>query len=530
MSLSAEKLRPPVPPSHEKPAQPGTRPPHTAPHRRPWLRCAAVIAAVIVLIATVFLALKWPFRRDAVARDLGQATAARVQFARFHTTIFPPGCVAEGVEFRRAGAQSSPPLITIQKLTIRGSYSGMLRHYVPLMQAESAHVALPSLGQGSQGPLALHASRVHIGELQAISSILDIASAESGQAPTRFAVHRFSLHDLGSTSPMRFEVALTNPVPRGEITARGQLGPWKAADLAQTPVSGSYAFRNADLGSIGGIAGTLASDGTFQGPVRALRVAGQVEVPNFQVRRSTHSTSVRTQFQALVNGVNGDVTLENTTSHFGETTVNISGQISARNGQKRAAYLNLQVPQGRLQDVLLLFIKAPRAPMTGVAGLRARVFIPSGPRRFVEKIVMEGDFGVSAGQFTSGKTQNSVDKLSAKARGSSEKDDDDPSRVLSDLKGHALLRNAVATFTGLQFGVPGALAHMHGTYNLESERVNLHGTLLLEQKLSKTTSGVKSVLLKALDPFLKKSKSGGAKMPVQITGTYSHPHYSTDPI
>ena len=54
--------------------------------------------------------------------------------------------------------------------------------------------------------------------------------------------------------------------------------------------------------------------------------------------------------------------------------------------------------------------------------------------------------------------------------------------------------------------------------------------LFLEQKLSKTTSGVKSFLLKALDPLLKKNKKGGAKMPVKITGTYSHPHYSTDPI
>jgi hypothetical protein len=148
----------------------------------------------------------------------------------------------------------------------------------------------------------------------------------------------------------------------------------------------------------------------------------------------------------------------------------------------------------------------------------------------LRKVVLEGDFGVGNGRFTNDHTQHSLNKLSAQARGGSEKDADDPATVVSDLSGHVLLKEATATFTDLRFRVPGALARMHGTYNLESQRIDLHGTLLLQEKLSNTTSGIKSFLLKPLEPFLKKNRHGGAKLAVSITGTYSHPKYGAHPM
>ena len=76
----------------------------------------------------------------------------------------------------------------------------------------------------------------------------------------------------------------------------------------------------------------------------------------------------------------------------------------------------------------------------------------------------------------------------------------------------------------MTFSVPGALAHLNGTFNLINEQINLHGTLDMQAKLSQTTKGVKSFLLKALDPFFKK-KHAGAVVPIKITGTYGHPSY-----
>ena len=44
---------------------------------------------------------------------------------------------------------------------------------------------------------------------------------------------------------------------------------------------------------------------------------------------------------------------------------------------------------------------------------------------------------------------------------------------------------------------------MRGTYNLISEKIDLHGTLKTVAEVSKTTHGIKSLMLKVLDPFFK---------------------------
>ena len=47
--------------------------------------------------------------------------------------------------------------------------------------------------------------------------------------------------------------------------------------------------------------------------------------------------------------------------------------------------------------------------------------------------------------------------------------------------------------------------------------MDFHGTAALEAKLSQTTTGFKSFLLKALNPIFSK-KDAGAVIPIQISG------------
>jgi hypothetical protein len=68
---------------------------------------------------------------------------------------------------------------------------------------------------------------------------------------------------------------------------------------------------------------------------------------------------------------------------------------------------------------------------------------------------------------------------------------------------------------------------MQGTYNLLTEKSDLHGTLKTDSEPSKTTQGMKALILKVLDPFFKK-KHVGYVMPVKITGTYEHPSFGVD--
>ena len=114
--------------------------------------------------------------------------------------------------------------------------------------------------------------------------------------------------------------------------------------------------------------------------------------------------------------------------------------------------------------------------------------------------------------------------MSAGARG--EKEPQDSGLVLSDLKGRAVLQQGVARLSDLSFGVPGALAQMHGTYNVISQQVDLHGDLITQKSIANTTSGWKSAVLRVLTPFFKKKHS--EKAPVKITGTYRHPSFGLD--
>jgi hypothetical protein len=242
---------------------------------------------------------------------------------------------------------------------------------------------------------------------------------------------------------------------------------------------------------------------------------------------------LRTQFHAVVNGENGDTFLQNVAATFGKTTVWSEGGVVGEAGQSgKTASVELAAEDGRIQDILLLFARSERAPMSGIVSFHAKFSVPPGRRPFLEKVESQGDFGIGAGTFTKSDTQEGVNHLSEGALGgkdhhSTEKDQDDPETVLSDLKGHVVLKGGTARFSNLSFSVPGAVAQMHGTYNLLTESIDLHGTLKTDSKPSGTTQGIKAVMLKVLDPFFK-NKHVGYIMPVKITGTYGHPLFGLD--
>src|SRR5579863_7310918 len=92
-------------------------------NKRKLIVRAALVIGTIVVVAFVFLVLYWPFRRAAVLKQLEDASLSRVNAAAFHETYFPrPGCVLEHVTFQHDSIPGSPPLITVEKLGIEGSF------------------------------------------------------------------------------------------------------------------------------------------------------------------------------------------------------------------------------------------------------------------------------------------------------------------------------------------------------------------------------------------------------------------------
>jgi hypothetical protein len=493
--------------------------------RKKWFLIAVIVLAAIVVAAAVLFAMKWPFTQARVIERLQQATATTVQIGSFQQAYFPhPGCVAKQVTFQ----QGSHPLMTIQTLTVRGSFFGLFTRHVALIRADGTHIALPALGAG----LSLggnNQSGMIIDQLVADGTALDIQPKNAGGQPTRFLLRQFRLRGLGGERALSFQTILNNPKPPGVVSAEGNFGPWKTGSAASTAVSGHYTFRRADLGVFRGIAGTLSSNGTFRGTFQHLRVQGTTDTPDFEAARSGHKLHLSGQFQALVNATNGDVTLEDVAALLRRTTIGAQGRIApAQPRQGKTASLDFLVRDGRIEDVLLLFVKDPHSPLMGATSFRAHITIPPGQGNFVRKVKLQGEFGIGGARFTSPKTENSLTDLSRRASGEKDKITENPERVLSDLRGQVTLSNGVATFTHLSFTVPGARAQMQGTYNLVNQRINLHGVLHMNNSLADSTSGIKSFLLKALGPFLK-SNHRGEVLPVGITGTYDHPSYHVSP-
>jgi hypothetical protein len=66
-----------------------------------------VVFALALALAGILIARDWPFSEAEVRQSLQRDFPATVAFQKFHSTFFPqPGCVGEGLAFRRLG--SSP--------------------------------------------------------------------------------------------------------------------------------------------------------------------------------------------------------------------------------------------------------------------------------------------------------------------------------------------------------------------------------------------------------------------------------------
>lgn len=492
--------------------------------RRTRLWLAVLIAVLILLVLAVFVVSAVPFTQERVIRKLQEATDSRVTVREFRHTYFPePGCVLSGVVFKHE-SNASKPLMTIDKLSIRSLYFEILAGHVSLMQAEGLRISIPAIGTGV--PFHTQATTLRLGEIVANGATLEIALHDPQKAPLKFDIDQATLNGVQSGRPFTYYLKVHNPEPPGEVMVNGKYGAWNDNDPAQTPVSGKYTFENADLSVYRGIAGTLSSSGEFSGTLGHINISGTTDAPAFMVTLGGHPVHLTSAFSADVDAIRGDTFLKRVDARFRKTHVVAEGSVAGSpKGHGKTAQLSMSVAGGRIEDVLGLFVKKERPPMSGRLDLRAKVEIPSGAEEFLRRVKMDGMFGIAGGEFGEPSTQEGVNKLSAGALG--EKDTSDPETALTDLKGRVLLSDGLANFSDLSFGVPGAKARMHGTYSILSYKIDLHGQMRVETKISNTSSGVKAFLLRVMDPFFKKRKKGEV-LPVKITGTYEKPLFGLD--
>ncbi len=488
---------------------------------RKTLLIVALVAAAVLCVAAVLCLKYWPFSERAVREDLAEAADSSVTIRSYHPTYFPsPGCILEGIEFRHGTNQFR--LITIDKLIIEGSFSGILTHHVPRITAVGARIFIPPFGTNTKFH-SQHSALV-VDELVANGTKVEFTSDDPPKHPLLFDVHEALLRSVRWGSPIRYRLKFHNPDPPGEISTEGAFGPWADGHPQDTPMSGTYTFEHADLGVYGGIAGILGSAGKFDGAFQHINVSGATDTPDFVVTSGGHRHNLTTRFDAYVDATRGDTFLNHVEARFGRTTLIAQGSIAGSPGKRgKVADLRFTSRHGRIEDILGLFVTANRSPMSGDMSLVARAQVGHGDQPFLERVKLDGKFGIDEGAFKP-ETQKNVNALSAGARGENK---DDPETVLTDLKGTVDLSGGVAYFHDIEFGVPGATAHLHDTYNILNHRINLHGEMKVDTKISKTSSGVKALLLKIMDPLFRKKKKGEI-VPVHILGTYEKPQFGLD--
>src|SRR6185312_2030985 len=208
-----------------------------------------------------------------------------------------------------------------------------------------------------------------------------------------------------------------------------------------TPVKGKYAFSHADLSVFHGIRGMLASSGEYTGELDQIEVHGTTDVPDFALTAGNHPMHLRTEFQATVDGTNGDTKLHPVHAILDDSAFDVSGAIERGALEKHKEITLTAGTKGtEVQDFLRLAMKTPRPPMTGRISFDTTVKIPPGETEVIERLQLDGAFTLKNVRFTTPSIQQKVASLSHHAQGDPK--DTRTNDVRAQFAGRFKLKNA----------------------------------------------------------------------------------------
>jgi hypothetical protein len=515
-------------------------------------RRRTLLVLVAVLLVGSVLLLRWavnatPAVRQSIVSALNSRFVSQVDLAELQVDIVPdPRTWGRGLTLRHNGRTDVPPLITVDSFTAGAGIRGLFGRPIHLREVTvdglSIHIPPGGLSGAraddqeprrpndvpppvvAPGPAAQ--SPIIIDSIRARRARLEIASRRPDRLPRVFDIEDLLMQRFGGSAGATFHAGVNNPIPRGRVETSGSFGPWNGADPDLTPISGEYAFKQANLNDIKGISGTLASVGTYAGVLRRIDVVGQTETPDFSIDLAGNPVALTTQFKAIVDGTNGDTWLESVQATLARTTIVASGAVvRTQNIKGRRVSLDLKIDSGHIEDLMRLAVKNTN-PLVGTINLQTTFLLPAGPGTVVDRLQLDGRFSLAQAQFTNIDVQRKINVLSSRGRGD-ENGDGTGRSVVSNVRGQFVLRNAQISFTDLTFAVPGATVQLSGTYGLRDELMDFKGFFLTDASLSDMTSGVKSLLARMAQPFFRRP-GGGSRIPIRISGPRANPAFGLD--
>lgn len=485
----------------------------------------SVVAATVAIMVARFE----PVARDYVISALQERYRSEVSLGNLEISLFPEvHATGKNLVLRLRDQPDGPPLIVVRRLMIDARFFGFFRNpkRIRKVTLEGLEIHIPPKRNRDQasGNIARIAPFV-LDEVTADGAKLVTLPADPQKLPLQFDFRQLRLHSVGPGQPMTFQAVLENPKPPGLIHSNGRFGPWNENEPAETSISGIYTFRDADLSVFRGIKGMLSSDGGYKGQLDRIDVHGTTDVPQFSLTTGGGALPLHTEFDATVDGTNGDTDLHPVRVALGKSLFEVSGVID-RHALETHKEIDLEArSQGTgLADFLRLSVKGT-PPMKGRIGFDTKVQIPPGETPVIGRMRLAGKFTLNGVRFTSESVQRKIASLSHHAQGDPK--NTDVNDVTAQFAGTFTLRNGILGLPKLNFEVPGAHVNLGGTYALESGEIDFRGNAKLDATVSQMTTGVKHLLLKPLDPLFRRD-GAGVELPIEISGTRGSPSFRLD--
>src|ERR1700675_2937080 len=242
------------------------------------------VAGITVVGVLIFNAR--PILRARVVETLSARFKSKVELDAFDVSLVKGFRVSgEGLRLFGDGDPNNhepgvQPLIAVAEFQFRMGLRDFLRSpmHVKTVYVKGLRLNLPPREQRAQmkniGPEG-GKIKILVDSFVCDEAQLIINTLKPGKLPLEFDIKSLKMTSIGPDGPMHFDADLTNPKPVGNVLSSGSFGPWQADSPRDTPVSGSYFFSHADLGTIKGIAGILSSTGEYGGTLDNIVVDGK---------------------------------------------------------------------------------------------------------------------------------------------------------------------------------------------------------------------------------------------------------------
>ncbi len=439
--------------------------------------------------------------------------------------IFPPDDVV--------AAGATHPLISLGSFTFHANLLGL---FIKPMHVGTVHVSdmaihIPPREMRQHAPphkRRMAKIKIVVDQIVFDRSKLIIGTIKPDKDPKDFELSHIVMRNVGPNHPWDYDATLVNAIPKGDIQAKGTFGPWNNESPGDSTVTGHYTFNHADLNTIKGIGGMLSSVGEFTGQLNKIVADGTTKTPDFSLDTANHPIPLETKFHAIIDGTSGDTYLQPVNARLGGSDFTCSGAVINVKGKGHIIDLDINVPNGQIQDFLELAVKTTPVVMTGRLEMKTKLQIRPGKESVSQKLGLKGGFTLREIHFTNPQVEDKVDMLSLRAEGDPKAAKPGAVDVHSRIAGQFVMEDGKLSFSKLDYSLPGATLNLTGIYTLDGEKFEFDGQVRTKAKLSQmVASRWKSLLLKPVDPFFKKD-GAGAQIPVKVSGTRSAPKFGLD--